>query len=122
MAPDDKYYISKWTKIVNVLKNSNLKISGVAKAGSRARQQYRPDSDLDIIICVANDPNKKEFYPRLIATLKANFPYDNVYAGSTYNVVHFDTKSEGKFDVVLLTEKEFDTQHGNDVDFRRKNL
>jgi len=122
MVPDDKYYISKWKKIVNVLKNSNLKISGVAKAGSRARQQHRSDSDIDIIMCASKDPSKKEFYPKLIDVLKGNFPYDKVYAGSTYNVVHFDTKAEGKFDLVLLTEKEFDTQHGNDVEFRRKNL
>jgi hypothetical protein len=41
---------------------------------------------------------------------------------STYNVVHFDIKSEGRFDIVSPTEKEFDAQQRNDLDFRRKIL
>jgi len=68
MTPDDKYYKSKFKSIVNVLKTNSkkLKISGIAIAGSRARQQQTPDSDEDIIISAAKDPSKEEFYPKLI--------------------------------------------------------
>jgi len=45
-----------------------------------------------------------------------------VYPSKNYNVVHLDMKTGGKFDLVLRTEKEFDKQHRNDVEYRRRNL
>ena len=33
-----------------------------------------------------------------------------------------DPKTDGIFDLVLRTEREFDKQHGNDVKFRKKYL
>ncbi len=125
MTPSDKYYKEKFNSIVNVLKNnsSKLKISGIAIAGSRARQQQNPYSDEDIIISAARDPSKEEFYPELIEVLEDNFQHWEVYPGDDYNVVHMDDpKTGGEFDLVLRTEAVFDGQHSKDVKFRRRNL
>jgi len=125
MAADDKYYKEKFKSIVNVLKanSAKLKVSGIAIAGSRARKQQQPDSDEDIIISVATDPNKEEFYPKLMQVLEDNFQNWKVYPGDDYNVVHMkDPKMDGAFDLALRSEEEFDKQHGNDVEFRKKHL
>jgi len=125
MAPDNKYYKEKFVSIVNVLKTNStkLKISGIAIAGSRARQQPNSKSDEDIIISAAKDPSKEEFYPKLMEVLEDNFQHWDVYPGKNYNVVHMkDPKVDGEFDLVLRTEKEFDKQHGNDIKYRRRNL
>jgi len=125
MVLDDKYYKEKFISIVNVLKKNStkLKISGIAIAGSRARQQQSPYSDEDIIISAARDPSKEEFYPKLMEVLKDNFQHWDVYPGENYNVVHMDDpKTGGEFELVLGTEEEFDRQHGNDVKYRKKYL
>ena len=121
VASEDKYH-SKWNSIVNVMKNSNLKISSIAQAGSRARRDYSSNSDMDVIFTVARSPNKREFYPKLMKLLKNNFPEDRVFPGSHYNVIHINFKKGGIFDLVLLTEGAFDKQHGTDVEFRREHL
>ena len=108
--------------IVNVMTRSNLGISRIAKAGSRAIQTHRPDSDMDVIFSVSGNPSKASFYPMLIRILKANFRSDQVYPGSNYNVVHLDFQSGAKFDLVLLSENDFDDQHEDDVNYRRENL
>lgn len=125
MVLDDKYYKEKFISIVNVLKKNStkLKISGIAIAGSRARQQQNPYSDEDIIISAARDPSKEEFYPKLLQVLKNNFQHWEVYPGDNYNVVHMrDPKTDGIFDLALRTENEFNKQHGNDVKYRKKYL
>ena len=122
MAISEDRYQRLWKSIVNVLKNSGLSISRIAKAGSRARQQHRPDSDMDVIFAVARDPMKRFFYPQLIPILRANFPEERVYAGTTYNVIHMDLRKGGNIDLVLLSEYEFDQQHGKDVEYRRSYL
>ena len=125
MAANDKYYKEKFTSIVNVLKTNSakLKVSGITIAGSRARQQQQPDSDEDIIISVAKDPSKEEFYPKLMQVLKNSFQHWEVYPGDNYNVVHMrDPKTDAIFDLALRTENEFDKQHGNDIKYRRRNL
>ncbi|MHA1755151.1 MAG: hypothetical protein ACTSVV_00170 [Promethearchaeota archaeon] len=104
------------------MKNSNLKISKIAQAGSRAKQKYRPNSDMDVIFSVAGNPSKHSFYPSLITTLKNNFPNEKVYPGSNYNVVHIDFKQGGKFDLVLLTEADFGKEYKNILEFKKKNL
>ncbi len=119
---DDAYYDSKWKSIVNVLKSSNLKVSRVAQAGSRARRQQRPDSDMDVIFAISNDPSKKIFYPRLIGILKSNFPHDHVFPGRNHNIVHLNFKSGGKFELVLLSEKRFDNEHEDILNYKRKFL
>lgn len=125
MVPDDNYYNAKFKSIVNILKTNSirLKVSGIAIAGSRARQQQNSESDEDIIISVAKDPSKDEFYPKLIEVLKDNFQHWEIYPGDDYNVVHIkDPKTDGIFDLVLRKEREFDKQHSKDVKFRKKNL
>ncbi len=119
--PEDRYR-SKWKSIVNVMKSSSLKVSRITISGSRARKKHRPDSDLDIIFAVAGNPSKGDFYSKLINVLKKNFPNEKAYPGSTYNVVHMDFIGGGKFDLALLTEDNFDKQHGKDVEYRRNNL
>ena len=122
MAVQEDRYHSKWNSIVNFMKNSNLKISRIAQAGSRARREHKPNSDMDVIFAIAGNPHKREFYPKLMKLLKDNFPEDEVFPGSNYNVVHLNFKKGGIFDIVLLTEETFDKQHGADVAYRRDNL
>lgn len=125
MAPSDKYYKEKFISIVNVLKKNStkLKISGIAIAGSRAKQQQSPYSDEDIIISAVKNPSKAEFYPKLMEVLEDNFQHCEVFPGKNYNVLHMkDPKVGGEFDLALHTEKEFDKQHGNDVKYRRSSL
>ncbi len=120
--PDENFYHSKWKSIVNVMKSSNLKISKIAQAGSRAKKKYRPDSDMDVIFAVAGNPLQKNFYPDLMTVLKSNFPLERVFPGSNYNVVHLDFKQGGKFDLVLLSEAEFDKEYKTILDYKKKNL
>ncbi len=119
---DENFYHSKWKSIVNVMKSSNLKISKIAQAGSRAKKKHRPDSDMDIIFTVAGNPSKNNFYPNLMTVLKNNFPIEKIYSGSNYNVVHLDFRQGGKFDLVLLTEADFDNEYKNILDYKIKNL
>ena len=119
---NDQFYKSKWIKVVNVLKSQNLGISRIAQAGSRAKQQHKPESDQDIIFAVSGNPSKETFYPKLMRILKSNFPHDKVYPGKNYNVVHLDFKTGGKFELVLLSEGEFDRQHKGIKDYRRNYL
>ncbi len=119
---DENFYHSKWKSIVNVMKSSNLKISKIAQAGSRAKKKHRPDSDMDVIFAVAGNPSKNNFYPNLMTVLKNNFPNEKIYPGSNYNVVHLDFRQGGKFDLVLLTEADFDNEYKNILDYKRKNL
>ncbi len=120
--PNEEFYKSKWKSIVNVLKSSNLKVSRIAQVGSRARRQHRPDSDMDIIFAASSNPTKASFYPDLIRILEANFRNDSVYPGSNYNVIHLDFSAGGNFDLVLLTEQEFDLEHRDILNYRRNNL
>jgi len=118
----DANYHQKWKSIVNVMTHSNLKISRIAQAGSRAIRTHRRDSDMDVIFSVANNPSLEMFYPKLISIMQSNFRKENVYPGSNYNVIHLDFLSGAKFDLVLLNEQDFDEQHKDDVDYRRDNL
>ena len=120
--PDENLYHSKWKSIVNVMKSSNLKISKIAQAGSRAKKKHRPDSDMDVIFAVAGNPSQKNFYPDLMTVLKSNFSYEKIFPGKNYNVVHLDFKQGGKFDLVLLTETEFDKEYKSILDYKKKNL
>lgn len=36
--------------------------------------------------------------------------------------MHLDINAEGNSDLILLAEAEFDKQHGNNIEFRKKNL
>jgi hypothetical protein len=110
---NDLYYQAKWKSVANVLWHSNLDVS---------LQRQRLDSDMDVIFSAAGNPSKQIFYPKLITLMKSNFPEEHVYPGSNYNVVHMDFKSGGKFDLVLLPENQFNREHKEDVDYRRKNL
>ncbi len=120
--PDENFYNSKWKSIVNVMKSSNLKISKIAQAGSRAEKKHRPDSDMDVIFAVTGNPSRKIFYPNLMTVLRSNFPNEKVFPGSNYNVVHMDFKQGGKFDLVLLSETEFDKEYQSILDYKKKNL
>jgi hypothetical protein len=105
-----------------VIWNSGFGVAKIAVAGSRAIAKQRLDSDMDVIFSVAGSPSKQELYPKLINLMKSNFPNENVYPGSSYNIVHLDFNSGGKFELVLLTESEFNKEHTEDVNYRRKHL
>ncbi len=122
MVLSDNFYHSKWKSIVNVLTHSNLKVSRIAQAGSRAKRQHKPDSDMDVIFSVSGDPTRQSFYPDLIRVLERNFPHEKVYLGGNNNIVHLNFKKGGKFELVLLTEKDFDKEHKSILDNKRKNL
>ncbi|MFW9996703.1 MAG: nucleotidyltransferase domain-containing protein [Candidatus Odinarchaeota archaeon] len=120
--PNDEYYNAKKKKIFNVLKHQNLKVSRVAVAGSRARQEQHPGSDMDIIFSVSGDPSRDDFYPELQDVVKANYPEASVYPGENNNVIHLDLPNEAKVELVLRTEAEFEKQHGKDKAYRIENL
>ena len=119
---NDQYYHSKWLLIVNVMKNSNLRISRIAPAGSRATHRHRLDSDMDVIFATAGNPSRELFYPQLIPILRRNFPSDKIYPGGQYHVVHLDFNTGGKFDLVLLSEYDFDREHQDILQYRRDHL
>lgn len=122
---NDEYYSSKWKSIVSIFQKTDIGIAAQAKAGSRARQTHTCKSDLDVIFFASGDPSRAGFYPDLIHVLRNNFQeaHDHrVYPGSKNNVVHLVTARGGVFDFVLLTETEFEDQHGNNVEWRRDNL
>ena len=92
---------------MNVLQNSGLKVSRIAKAGTRADQAYRYENDMDVIFAVAGNPDKRSFYPQFITVLNSNFPLERVYESSKYNAICMDFDKGINFDLVLLTEYEF---------------
>jgi len=106
----DQRYSAKWKSIVNFMKNNTgITISGIARAGSRRKGNYRAKSDLDIIFAVKNDPPKKQIYPILKAKLQQGFPAANVEIGTSYNVINMSLDSL-KFDIVLRTLDDFKSQ------------
>ena len=118
----DEYYKKKMKSITHVLKNSKIGLAGISPAGSRAKQEHRPDSDQDVIFAVSGNPNRKGFYPKLTNLLKTNFPNDKVYPGSNNNIVHLDFKSGAKFELVLQTDKKFEKENKSLKLHRRRNL
>ena len=105
-----------------MLQNSKIGLAKIAPAGSRAKQEHRPDSDQDVILAVSGNPSRKEFYPKLENILKSNFPNDEVYLGREGNVVHLDFKSGAEFELVLQSEKEFDKEHHSLKIYKKKHL
>jgi len=101
---------------------SNLKISRITQAGSRAKKTHRPDTNSDIIFSVSKNPDRINFYPKLIEVLKNNFSHEKIYLGSNYNAIHLDFRNREKFDIVLLSENEFDKEYKSILDYKRKYL
>lgn len=96
-------------KIDNFLhENTNLKIHGVARQGSRKEGTHEDLSDLDIVFAVSNDPKREEIYPELSKKLESVL---NVKSnlGSDRNVIKVK-KGELPVDLVLLTIEEFEKQ------------
>lgn len=118
----DEHYKKKRKSITNVLKNSKIGLAMISPAGSRAKQTHRSDSDQDVIFAVSGNPDREDFYPKLIKILEDNFPKDKVYPGSNNNIVHLDFKSGAKFELVLQTNKEFNKEYKSLKLYRRKNL
>ena len=118
----DKHYKSKEKSIENVLRNSGMKVSKAAPAGSRARQQQHKSSDQDMIFSIKGDPPQDKVYLKVKKVMKANFPEYNVYLGKNENVIHLKNKLGAKFDLKLLPETEFDRQNKKNRDYRRNIL
>jgi len=118
----DEHYKKKMKTITNVLQNSKIGLAMITPAGSRARQEQRPDSDQDVIFAISGNPDRKDFYPKLTKLLKKHYPKDEVYPGSNNNIVHLDFKSGAKFELVLQTKKEFNKEHKSLKLYRRQNL
>ena len=118
----DEHYKKKMKSITHVLKNSKIGLTGISPAGSRARQENRPDSDQDVIFAVSGNPNRKGFYPKLTELLKINFPKDRVYPGHNSNIIHLDFNSGAKFELILQTNKEYEKEQKSLKLYRRKNL
>ena len=116
------HYKKKMKSITNVLKNSKIGLAMITPAGSRARQEQRPDSDQDVIFAISGNPDRKVFYPKLTNLLKKHYPKDKVYPGSNNNIVHLDFNSGAKFELVLQTDKEFNEELKSLKLYRRQNL
>ena len=118
----DEHYKKKLNSINNVLKNSKIGLAKYTPAGSRAKQENRPDSDQDAIFAISGNPTREKFYPKLEKLLKSNFPKSKVYPGENNNIVHIDFPSGAEFELVLQTNKEFDKELKSIKIYRRKNL
>ena len=94
----------------------------ISPAGSRPKQEHRPDSDQDVIFAISGNPDRKDFYPKLTTLLKKHYPNDEVYPGRNNNIVHLDFNSGAKFELVLQTRKEFNKEHKSLKLYRRQNL
>ncbi len=88
--------------------NTDLKIHGVARQGSRKEGTHRDDSDLDIVFAISGDPNKGEIYPNLAEKLKNGM---NIQAelGDEKNVINIK-KGDLEIDLVLLSKEKFEKQ------------
>lgn len=116
------HYKKKMKSITNVLKNSKIGLSMISPAGSRPKQEHRPDSDQDVIFSISGNPDRKDFYPELTKLLKKHYPKDEVYPGTNNNIVHLDFNSGAKFELVLQTKKDFNKEHKSLKLYRRQNL
>jgi len=123
LSPSDKQYNAKWKTVVNVLTNQGLKISRVAKTGSRAKQSHHSASDMDVIFAVASDPKPVDFYPELEKVLNNNFgKVAKVRIGSNNNVVHLSFLNGMEFELKLLKEHSFDVTFEDILRYKKKRL
>jgi len=96
-------------KLGNFLhKNTNLKIHGVARQGSRKQGTHRDYSDLDIVFAVSKDPGKDEIYPELLDKLR-NVMKVEAELGANENVINIKRR-DLEADLVLLSIKDFEKQ------------
>ncbi len=81
----NEHYKKKLISITNVLKNSKLGLAKITPAGSRAKQEHRPDSDQDVILAVSGNPSRKKFYPKLEiwSNMISSFPRIDPYNPSS---------------------------------------
>jgi len=91
--------------------NTNLKIHGVARQGSRKEGTHRDDSDLDIVIAISGDPNKEEIYPDLSEKLEKVMKVQ-AEIGEDGNVINIK-KGRLDIDLVLLPVEKFESQIRN---------
>ncbi len=115
-------YGSKWISIVNLLyNNTDLRIAGVARAGSRAKHTDLSRSDMDVIFSLSNNPSCSEIYPRLREQLRANFgAVANIQIGQA--AIHVEFYSPRiSIDLVLVTQQEFNKEYQNIKDIRQLN-
>ncbi len=106
----EQQYASKWRIIANYMKNNTgLRISGVARAGSRRRGEHEGTSDLDILFKIPKNPSKETIYPELKMKLKNGFRTSTITIGSSFNAIKMKL-DDLMFDIVLRTEEEFDEQ------------
>lgn len=99
-------------KIDNFLhSNTNLKIHGVARQGSRKEGTHQDDSDLDMVFSISGDPSRDEIYPDLIDKISEIL---NVEAslGEHDNVINI-TKGDLEVDLVFLPMDTFENQVRN---------
>lgn len=96
-------------KLDNFLhKNTNLKIHGVARQGSRKEGTHRDDSDLDIVFAISNDPDKDGIYPELVDKLIKGMNV-NAELGANKNAINI-RKEDLDIDLVLLSKEDFEKQ------------
>lgn len=96
-------------KLDNFLhKNTNLKIHGVARQGSRKEGTHRDDSDLDIVFAISNDPDKDGIYPELVDKLIKGMNV-NAELGANKNAINI-RKEDLDIDLVLLSKEYFEKQ------------
>jgi len=88
--------------------NTNLKIHGVARQGSRKEGKHRDESDLDIIFSVSKDPDRDEIYPDLVDKISKILNVD-ASLGKHGNVINI-TKGDLEVDLVLLPIDTFENQ------------
>ncbi len=101
-----KFYENLAYKIETILGSYFPKIK-FEKAGSRAKNAFRRESDLDIRFYYPGH-KKEEIYPKIIEILKKKLPSLNgerikYEIGRDYNVIKILPENGGKIDLVLVS-------------------
>ena len=92
-------------------KNTNLKIHGVARQGSRKEGTHRDDSDLDIVFAISGDPDNEEIYPDLSEKLEKVMKVE-AEIGEDGNIINIK-KGNLDIDLVLISIEKFESQIRN---------
>ena len=101
-----KYYSDLSNTVNQHIKNC-FPGSIIEKSGSRARDDFERDSDLDMIICIPGNPSRVNFYPELVLCLENKIKYFRnerirVRKGINGNVVNILPQDGGKISYALI--------------------
>ena len=117
--PNKDFFRSMWETLVNLLLNSNFKLSRIAPSGAKIEPNFPIESNMDLIFSIENDPEENDFYKKLIGILKQNLSeQDKIKFFNKEKIVHIELGIGGKYNLKMLKEEEFDENYKSILDFR----